>query len=676
MSADMSRDLNTEQKRIPQWARPLLLVLGLGLFVVGERLLGSHGARLYVTGLGALLLLGVLGRNLYGLAKASRGTSRETGPEEGAGVSTAWAWSALPVGLYTLAGVFYLAGLGLSETKAGLLDWAALMEGAWVLLVIFATMLLIFLEFALYSQPAVHAASASPSTPPSQSPAHPDHADIRRIRAAAGAGVRLALVLSLVATLNFTFNRLGWQWDLAYFKTTQVSEATLDVLTGLDEPVEVTLFFPRESAVGKLADDYFSALAEKSGGKLIFTRDDVDLSPEKAQKFGIRSNGMVAFRRGAIKNQLNLGETLDKARLPLAQLDQNVLTKLVVFSGAKRVVYYTVGHGERLEQRQGSIPPALSYKKFRQLAKDRNFQLKPLGYADGLATAVPKDAAMVLVADPRQPFYGAEADTLRAYLKQGGRMMALLEPRMNRAPSGGLPGQITLADLLKEYGMAYSPVMQANDRIFARNSYTKADHALLVTNRFGNHPASNTLRRNPAQNPVIFMGAGAFRGLTPPPGTKLMPVIQTMPGTWQDRNRNFTYDNGEPRSINSLVLAVSPNDEKNKRRPPGAPPKPKQPGDDKPAGPTILAFADADVVSDLLLQNLPNQTALEDALAWISGAEAPKGAPASEQDVRIRHIKADDWLWFYLPVVGVPLLLLGVGVWMRGRRGRKGGADV
>ncbi len=82
-------------------------------------------------------------------------------------------------------------------------------------------------------------------------------------------------------------------------------------------------------------------------------------------------------------------------------------------------------------------------------------------------------------------------------------------------------------------------------------------------------------------------------------------------------------------------------------------------------------FADVDLASDLLIRNRANQGALQDALAWLAAEALPAGLPESEEDVRIRHASADDWLWFYLPVLGVPALVLAIGL-VRTRRGRGG----
>ena len=77
--------------------------------------------------------------------------------------------------------------------------------------------------------------------------------------------------------------------------------------------------------------------------------------------------------------------------------------------------------------------------------------------------------------------------------------------------------------------------------------------------------------------------------------------------------------------------------------------------------PRILAFADADIASDLFIQNRANQMALLDGIAWLAGDVAPAAVPKEDEDLRIQHLKGDELLWFYLPVFAMPLMVLIAG---------------
>ena len=88
-----------------------------------------------------------------------------------------------------------------------------------------------------------------------------------------------------------------------------------------------------------------------------------------------------------------------------------------------------------------------------------------------------------------------------------------------------------------------------------------------------------------------------------------------------------------------------------------------------------MVFADVDMVSDLLMQHPVNREAMELSLNWLGGQDPVPSLPNTEEDVRIQHAKGDDWLWFYLPVLGVPALTLLAGSWSTLRRRKTGEAS-
>jgi hypothetical protein len=230
-----------------------------------------------------------------------------------------------------------------------------------------------------------------------------------------------------------------------------------------------------------------------------------------------------------------------------------------------------------------------------------------------------------------------------------------LEPRPAGRPD-------PLLKVLEEHGVSFDPVMRANDRVYARRTFTPADHVLLVTNAYGPHPASASLRRAPDQFPLVLLGAGALKTGSTPPGLQARDVVKAMPGTWADVQANFQFDTGkETRADAVFGIGVGPGDNVK--------------GDAAKGLARLLVLSDVDVASDLLMQNRANAALLVDAVTWLAGDEAPAGLATSEEDQPIRHAAGDDWVWFYLPVVGVPVLMLALGLVLMARRRLPGGAS-
>ncbi len=75
-----------------------------------------------------------------------------------------------------------------------------------------------------------------------------------------------------------------------------------------------------------------------------------------------------------------------------------------------------------------------------------------------------------------------------------------------------------------------------------------------------------------------------------------------------------------------------------------------------------VIFGDADFVADLIVRNQGNYVAVMDALRWLGGDEATAGTVESEKDIRIRHRRDEDRIWFYGSSILIPASVLLVGV--------------
>jgi hypothetical protein len=610
--------------------RPALAVSAGILLYLGERVLPATPAHGFVSGAGAAALLAALSWTL-----ALWWRTRRQSP----GAAGAWRIASLPLGLCTLAGMAYGATLLPARFSAGQTVSDVLNFG-WALALVVGAIWLLFVELSLWSQ-------------------GPAATDSGRVRRAALAGLNLGLLAAVVIVVNFSANRMPWQWDVAYFKTTEPSQATRDAVAALENPIDVALVFPADDEVGRLAGDYFRKLGKSGPGKLKVLEFDADLKPLQARDFKARANGTVIFKRDEQIKPLQLGLSIERARGQLRKFDGDVLATLQELARERRMAYFTLGHGERNEHARDEGEPETGVTSLEGLLRAKGYQIKPLGLAQGLGTTVPDDAALMIIAAPVDPFTKAEGQSIRRYLERGGQLLVLLEPQPGQRPSR--LGSNPLLDVLEAYGIKFENVILANDRIFARRTFTDADHALLVTTAYGPHPAANTVRRAPDQFPLLLLTAGALQKGQDPPNLQIREVVKAMPGTWGDRNGNFRFDPpGETRDTPALALGVGPAD---KGQPAGKDKEPKR----SPA-PQLLVFADADVASDLLMQNRANSTLLADSLAWLAGDEAPPGLPTSEEDQRIQHAKGDEWLWFYLPVVGMPALVLLLGMVAISRR--------
>ena len=466
-----------------------------------------------------------------------------------------------------------------------------------------------------------------------------------RVRRSAASGALLAMTCCLLFVINYIATEYNEKADLSYFKTTRPSESSKKMVQNLSEPVEVMLFFPGTNEVLDEAQAFFDEL-KKESSRLTVKQVDQVMEPVMAKKFSVSQNGTVVLARGTQSQKVSLGTKLDRAKRKLKKLDGEFQTAFQKLMKRQKVAYITAGHEERSKQRRDGKKGTEIRDVYTWLER-LNFVVKDLGIGQGLASAVPADATVVIIPGPRKDFLPAEVEALKRYLKKGGRMMLFLDPEAG----------LTFEPLLKPFGLKFTPEKLANDKYYVKMTYTQADRHVLFSNRFSAHPTVTTLTRNSSRAAAITMGAGYLEEVPPDPGTKprVQFTIHSMPFTWNDVNGNRTFDTAtEKRKVFELAAAVT--------MPLKGSQPPKSPKKDDKGGPEMrmIVAADSDMLVDPLFR-LSNGLFFLDGVKWLTGEEDIIGDTSSEEDIRIVHTRKEDQIWFYLTIFAVPLLVLGGG---------------
>lgn len=257
--------------------------------------------------------------------------------------------------------------------------------------------------------------------------ASPRSAHPERIRAAVEGGLGVSLGIAMLFPINYLASEKNERWDFGFFKVTEVGTATRQVAENLEQPVRAVLFFPANSEVLRDVRPYFDDL---EGGQLSVEVMDAVLEPEQAKEWKVRDNGNIAFVRGTGEDEqvetVKLTDKLDTARKDLRKLDSKVQTALLKLARDKRTAYFVVGHGEAYWK--GAADDKQNIELLKKLVEGLNFKVKELGADNGLAVAVPEDAAVVFVAGPQKQLFPEEIAALRAFRDKGGPLFLMLEP--------------------------------------------------------------------------------------------------------------------------------------------------------------------------------------------------------------------------------------------------------
>jgi hypothetical protein len=489
-----------------------------------------------------------------------------------------------------------------------------------------------------------------------------------RVREIGWAGLTVALATAfLMVTCNVAKER-NVQRDVSYFKTSSPGDSTKRIVAASSDPLKVLLFFPASNEVKEQVRAYFDTLASASG-KLQIEEHDRFVDAELAGKYKVTKDGVIVIVKGSgdkEKSQtIEVDTDLEKARKGASKLrnfDREVNSQLMKLVREKRKAYVMTGHGEMTDP--DSIPPELKGRVperrttvFKKRLGDLNYEVKDLGLID-LAKDVPEDATVVVLLAPTVPLLPAEWAALGRYLDKGGRLLIAFDPKAD--PS--------LGELEGKLGLKYNPAPLTDDQAYLPQRGTPADRRFAITTQFSAHASTTALSRS-VDKGLVMIESGALedapftvKGEQP----KKTITIRSMESSFLDLNDNFGFDApAEKRQRWNIGAAVE------------GPKLKGADGKDKD-GFRVLAFSDADLFADVLVQSMGRAAVvmvsgplLDDSIKWLGGEEYAVGEVVSEDDKAIKHSKSQDAVWFTLTIVGAPLLVLTlglVGTWARKRR--------
>lgn len=591
----------------------LLLVAGLFALFIGERILLAGTTRTLASGVGLLIVFGSIGLRALVMAR-SEGRLRDA--HRLAIVSS----GAVVVGLLLYATTLESVVTSLFSDEEAITRWQGAIGAIWPILVLCGTLPVAALDWVISLHPRM--------IPP------------KIAREAALQALSAGLAVALVFPVNYLASKYEQEKDVAYFRTTRAGAATLGAVGSLSEKVEVTLFYPAGSDVARELVPYFDSLEQASGGMLAYTQVDQALVPAVAEELKIRDNGFVVFRAGESTEKFALDDDLDKAKRKLKKLDESVQKSLLKVARGQRVGYFVTGHGEGNFRQQDN--PLRKLNLFKKVLETQNMKLSNLGATEGLANQVPDDADLVILAGPEFPLLPEETQSLLRYVDGGGKLFVMADP-------GGDP----MPELMDRFGLTVGEFPLAHATSHLRQTTGVADRILLVTNRYGSHTAVKTLSKAGTTSPLMVPTVVSVEKRDDAPG-KVNALVRSFPDTWPDANNNREQDAGEVGKVWDIAMASEGPEIEGKE------------------GWRAVVIGDVNWAADPLLQHSQaNQIFAVDVVRWMLGEEALIGETTNEEDVKIQHTRDDDWVWFYLTVIGAPLLVFGVGmVRIRLRRSR------
>ncbi len=332
----------------------------------------------------------------------------------------------------------------------------------------------------------------------------------------------IVLVLAILVVLNFLLARHHYRVDFTASKIHSLSEQSVSVVKNLKQEVVIRAFF-RDSNVSRQAMENLLRNYAYHSSRLKYEFIDPDKNPGLVKKYDITQDGTTVFECGDKENRITTTSEEDIT---------NALIK--VTRASKKVIYFLEGHGENSIDDSGDV----GYSTAKTELEKIGYEVKKLSLA--LADHFPKDCALLIVPGPRKGLLPNELETLKNYLKGGGRVFFLVDPETS---SG-------LETFLADYGIKLE-----NDLVVDTVSrLLGGDYFMPVVTEYQSHDITKNFRYA-----TFFPLARSVEiSETRPEGMTLSSLARTSANSWAEKQLDkaeVTFDQGKDRP-GPITLAV------------------------------------------------------------------------------------------------------------------------
>ncbi len=247
-----------------------------------------------------------------------------------------------------------------------------------------------------------------------------DFLSMRTTKHGMNMGAMILLTFGLLFCLNYFGVRYNKTFDFTEEKINSLSEQTNKILDGLNEDVQVLVFYTEGDQSAQIRAQLrqnFSLFQERSSKiKLQMINSYVDVT--KADDY---LKGLTGVDQEQVFVFLNHNGRRVRVEAPF--MEQQVTSALVKITREnQKKIYFITGHGER--DLNSELPEGL--KTFRQSLEDSSYVISTWNLAEN--TSLPPDADIVAIVGPERPYLDAELDMLRTYARGGGHLLLALDP--------------------------------------------------------------------------------------------------------------------------------------------------------------------------------------------------------------------------------------------------------
>ncbi len=441
------------------------------------------------------------------------------------------------------------------------------------------------------------------------------------------AAVYTLVFIGVLIVVNILSTKYNYRWDLTESQVYSLSPQTVKLLGGLSQDLVITGFF--EKGENPRASDLIKSYAYHSP-RVKFTAVDPDRHPELVKQYKVQQLNTLHIAYG--NESTNITD-------PTEESVTNAIIKLT--KATKKNVLFLTGHGEpRLDDKESPN----GYAAAKAALENENYQVKDILLST--QPKVPDDTSLLIIAAPEKPLDQHETEAIDAYLKNGGRIMALMPTAPN---DGGLKA------LLKNWSIEVGDDIVVDQQIRLFQGPTLGVEPIADSYN-GAHPITRDFKER-----TIFP---FVRSVQPVKGgsAEAATLVQTSDTSWAEKDVAGVFKQGR--------AALGPDDKKGPISIAVASTASlKKLGGDKPGDAKVVAVGTAAFANNRYINIFFNRDFFLNASNWLVGQEEmitirSRSIRASRVQLTERESAAIFYLSFLAPEL---LLLAGLIVWWRRR---------
>jgi ABC-type uncharacterized transport system involved in gliding motility auxiliary subunit len=384
--------------------------------------------------------------------------------------------------------------------------------------------------------------------------------------------VFVLLLLSVAGAMVWVNQVYSWQFDWTWRQRSSLSEASVQVLTALQEPVHVRAF-ARERDVARSRIRRLLERYQQLKPDLTLEFVNPDLRPDLARRLGIRVNGeLVVSYQGREEH--------------LRELSERAFTSVLhrLSASAKHALRFVTGHGERSPVGNANF----DLGEFADAAREQGLQVDVLT-PDSADPPLATDTVLVL-AGPKSALLDSEIDVIIGHLDQGGNLLWLLDPGMSSS----------LQPVLDILGITVLPgvVVDATTRTFGID-----DPAFALVTRYPSHPVTDGLEA------VTLFPRAAGLEANPQSPWQTQPLLRTLEHSWTEIGEidgKISYDHDTVERAGPITLGLALTRER----------------DDNQGEQRVLVVGDGDFLANSHLGNGGNLLLGLNLVNWLASTES------------------------------------------------------